>query len=950
VKSLTGTESVATPEQADRVPVGADLLRNSLVLIAASVVSVAMSAWVVVSIRDRFQPVMSDVIDVSFPDYPKETDFWMIALWGVLTVVIGFAALSSRHVRRVSDRASIAVLNRPGVTIALLAGLTPFVSAIVGATVLDPVGAVRAALATGVPLLVAGIVLSFGQMRHQAVGDILIALALSTFGVLAVFTTVVVFAPAFWATWNWSWLMGAAVAVTAITILASWASASVRRMNRVGLTAQCAAPALLLVLIAPLGAATTPALIVVVALLMAVAFVFAARHARHQWRTSGSVVITPLTVVIVAVYLMGVLRMPSGGVPVDEYHWGELLVQWDQMTRYGSTPFESFEPTPGLNGFVYGALNQLLGGGAATFERASQVFAAAVSGLSALLAWRLMGVLVALMVTPAIAALAGAAVSDRFALVALAILVLALPRLWGRPVSWLAIWALTVGANMLFIAGNGVAFGLATAPAAVIQLRNAAKSFRAIRPVDVAVAVAALGILVIQAPTLRGVLRFVASQGADNNLAWGFPMLPTLSRLEAGYTVALDSIRAAGWWMGIPIALALLVTNWRRKEHAGVRLLAATTLLLAAVLTPYVFGRIEGSGLSRAGMATILILGLMLPLTTLGERARLTGGFGDLLIRASALMTAAMIALPMGIAYRGLVPIRPVGGPVLAGAEVGLPGIGDDPAPQSAYLLARADLLRTFLRDGDVFLDMSSHPAFYAYAGQPVPVPVAAAWNMTGRREQQAVVEALKTNPPMLVLPETLAPTGPSWIDPQLRAYRVNRWLLESGYTAWESSGTVFLLSPDATDRATDGMRPLTPEEADAVLIGEYARLGPVYRSWGRSWDALEDSFTPIPTTVESLTDAARVSFAAEAPSPDYAKLELVCPAGTSPGPMLAGWQLADGSRRTVRMPLQPGVSLVPLGAYPSWYERAADRLTLTPGEGCTFADPGSIQMLRLTS
>ena len=461
------------------------------------------------------------------------------------------------------------------------------------------------------------------------------------------------------------------------------------RLTRVALLAQVAVPLLLFVLVAPLGASNSGWLVPAVALVVAALVVLAGRRARNRW-SEAAWPGTPsmATVAVVTAYLAGLLRLPSGGVPTDEYHWGELLVQWDQVTAYGTRPFDDYIPAPGLNGFLYGAVNQVLGGDSITFQRAVQVCTAVLAVLIVVVASRVVGRQVAFLLAPAAAALAGGGVADRFAGVALSALILALPALWRRPLAWLGVWLLLVPCNLLFIPSSGTAFVVASAPAVVVQAVRWLRAWRDSGALDYAVLAGGVLVCGLLAGTLVDLLSFVATQGAANDVAWGLPLLPWQTPAESAYIAALDVIRMAGWWLGIPIAAALVFAGWRNRPQRGLILLAGSTILMAMALSPYVFGRIERSGLSRVGLASILILGLLLPLAVRGIRAPITGAFGRVLVRTSAVIVIAVVGVPAAVMTQGFGPYRPIDGPTVDGTAIGLPNLGTGPAAASRLAAA----------------------------------------------------------------------------------------------------------------------------------------------------------------------------------------------------------------------------------------------------------------------
>jgi hypothetical protein len=485
---------------------------------------------------------------------------------------------------------------------------------------------------------------------------------------------------------------------------------------------------------------------------------------------------------------------------------------------------------------------------------------------------------------------------------------------------------------------------VASAPAAAVQAVRYVRDIRARRVVEHVSLAAAVVLLAVLSPLLRDLLAFVRAQGSGNDLAWGLPLIPELTTVEAGFVAVLDVIRMSGWWLGVPICVAMLVAKGRTGDVGAMRLIALSTILLAVALTPYTFGRIEKSELSRVGLATAFILGLMLPIALGGARAALTGGFGRLLTKSMALFVAVIVGAPALIVNQGLGGFRPAAAPQVDGVTLGLPYLGSGPAAQADSLTLRANILNS-LDAQQSFLDLSSSTAFYYVAGVPVPVPVGAGWNIVTQADQDAAVAAVAQDPPEVVFMGRIDPANPPWWDPQLRTYRLTRWLLESGYRAFDVAGTTVLLSPAAATRADAGFTALSPVEADAKLVSTYPRLAQQYAAWGGSWDSLQERFTPVATTLVESGGQYSMTWQDQGQRPDFLLLDMSCPT-SEPGMATFSWPVA-GVPVQVPIPLIAGASLVPLGAYPSWHLASGRSLTLTPPQGCTVAD--GAQLVRLT-
>ncbi len=145
--------------------------------------------------------------------------------------------------------------------------------------------------------------------------------------------------------------------------------------------------------------------------------------------------------------------------------------------------------------------------------------------------------------------------------------------------------------------------------------------------------------------------------------------------------------------------------------------------------------------------------------------------------------------------------------------------------------------------------------------------------------------------------------------------------------------------------RADDRFRQLTPQEADDRLVGVYPRLGEMFATWGANWSRLETRFDPVASEVEFSESSVIFDAAGADVLPDAVLLAIRCASPPTTAATFA-WSLAGGADQSREVPLQPGVSLVPLGAYPSWAGGPLLEITVSPD--CSIDERTSPQLLRL--
>lgn len=288
------------------------------------------------------------------------------------------------------------------------------------------------------------------------------------------------------------------------------------------------------------------------------------------------------------------------------------------------------------------------------FTRATQLTIVALVAVTMGLLVRLVSPSVALLLVPGVAALAGEGLSDRYVLFGLSVAILAQAPILRRPLTWLGVWLLLSVLNLLFIPTTGVAFLVASLPFVALEVRVALTK-RAIRPGDVVALLVGLAAVALCLPMLGGLARFVIEQGSRNDAAWGQPMFPALPALQSWHFGLLMLMRAGGWWVGVPIAVALALAARRGAARWGLAA-GSSIVLLLMVLTPYAFGRVGPWGLSRSGMVTLVVAGLLIPLVLFRAR-ELTGGLGVLLARIGAAFTAVALGFTLMVFTPGLQPM-----------------------------------------------------------------------------------------------------------------------------------------------------------------------------------------------------------------------------------------------------------------------------------------------------
>lgn len=676
---------------------------------------------------------------------------------------------------------------------------------------------------------------------------------------------------------------------------------------------------------------------------------------------------------------------PPGVSPLlgDDFHTGEILLQWSEV-RAGRFPYTDFIPFPGLIGSVYGWTNDvLLSGLADTFGLARIMVAVFVGTLTGGLLARAVGRRWALALCPAIASLALGS-SDRFFLVLPFLVGLCLPSLRRQPFSWLLTWLVGGIVVVLLMPSGGVGAVLATTPVAIWMawrlLRKSIDSRRlAVSRLELIAGVLVAAVLAVSARLVIAGAETVPVYAAANQLGYGSPWFTDSSRGPVRRLV-FEAVRTSGWWLGIPLVLVLglVAISARRTGSGDGGEVSAPAVFLPAVvlfpvaLVPYAFGRVDPGLFTRITLTSVVMLGVLIPigLALVAGPARATGG--HLLVVAALLSFVAMFSRPVvepsalldrTIATSGvgedLLRELPAGAaqPLVAvvGGSEGLPGVKQVMASGTRLSELRAvrDAVRTFVKPGESYLDLTNRSAFYPLLGLHLPTPVAEPFYMPIEQLQDEVIEALDASPPPLV-----------WIGPalvldgapaSLRSYRVYRWLLENGYRYYSAEGATFLVR---SDRVSGEPRAPGQELAELTVAISRTDVQRLPESWGASSD-LDRRFRTASSSVKQLSGRSVAhlgSFSLDLDNPvrgdeaDFASIDLSC---TGPGRahVRLSWEGDEPiGQRSLTFDARSRV-LVPLGAYPTWLlDGSHQRLvgTVEEGTSCGTLTIGEVRLMRL--
>jgi hypothetical protein len=539
----------------------------------------------------------------------------------------------------------------------------------------------------------------------------------------------------------------------------------------------------------------------------------------------------------------------------DDFHLGEQLLPWQQLTQFGKLPYIDLIPIHGVMPLLRGAINSLFfDGSVATFESASNLLGAGAAAITFLCLFRAGG-----LAPPLLYCLCPATL-DRFYVFGPILLWMTQPRLYRSPVRGLMLGAALMAFALVYNVPVGGALIIGLFPVVIQETARAWRDRAARMRLLVGVTVLLVAVLAIPwaRHTVSGFVGFAAENGVVNTIANDIPWsgIPAVSAPSP--EVITSPLLFAGLKFGwIPIALltiVLLVNAAAARLHSLAR--ARNRLLWAVALSclfmlPWTAGRID-PGMSRTGMFSAYCAAVFLPI--IAVRFQVASRYARMQPTAVFVAIAAVLGLyapetdlvttVKSIALH-LSPVVTVPNDLVrvVGSEHGLPNLG-------ALYMNRAKLdeltsfngaLSNFAGDRGTYFDLTNRQALYAFCRRETLTVYPAAYIAASHQQQEHVLSQLKANPPKIVfVSPALKLDGPQ----SLRSYLLYRYAVLN-FQPCPVRGNVFMLDP-SLDRSHCENIP------DAPLLDEsfsFDNLHGLPSAWGASWSSLEPLFDGRPVS-----------------------------------------------------------------------------------------------------
>lgn len=528
-------------------------------------------------------------------------------------------------------------------------------------------------------------------------------------------------------------------------------------------------------------------------------------------------------------------------IRADDYHFGESILPWWSLYRFGLLPFVDFAPPHGGvdyfdDFFGWAFFDGTSVGNIAAGQRLAYSFSASLIFVP--LAVRF-GALPA-----ALLALLMPLHSPAFAVLVPALTAATSSFLLARPILWSVSWATSCAALLILAPGYGAAFGVASLPLAVwITIASTRENGP---PYLIRLAVTASAWLAVAA--FSGVAAMViaaalyAVDNASVNLAaygsfWNWSWRGVGP--HSGWL--FEAIRTS--WMIVPIlATYRICVLYRAGQFSLISTSPAIVVaILPLIMLSYSMGRIEPASASRPGLMSIFSVLILLPMLfensvrALTSKCIIFGAFIAGYLSFSA--DSATFGFNQNLLKAPSAQLQSVAG------NGDLSSVVID-ADQKIRIETVRRTMDEILRPDETYVDLTGRHALYRYVDRKPPIPTTAPFNLASSGAQLAAVKRLERQPPQAAL---LWADNYNWEGqtPALRTYWLYRYAALR-FVPFERDGIIFGATPDRlpadTQAATVAQR---LDLLDRAFL--HKELSALPRVWGASFEkSLRFKFVPV--------------------------------------------------------------------------------------------------------
>ncbi|MEA5003664.1 MAG: hypothetical protein VB081_09210 [Christensenella sp.] len=618
--------------------------------------------------------------------------------------------------------------------------------------------------------------------------------------------------------------------IVAIAVKARSGEGRKRFSDKLSLLTQFFAPAALLILIThryfldgeifaqPYFSKFKTLVLLVILVLLAVNLVTLIKYAKRKINTIKPLWITTLIVLTVVV----LWNTPSLVINPDGFHTGETEIVWQQIMEFGQAWNTEFVSVLQGLGMMTSGINALLFGGTfATYVFANYTLYIVVAVITMVLLYHIVPqkwlLIIFLIFVPQLL------IINRLYFILPSLLILALPYLTKRPIIWSYVYIGLCLFNLWYQPTYGGAIMVGVLPVWIymlIRARKQGKLFGATAPKQkrntILFLVSIAGILIVCLPYLLSTLHFISSNGTDTVITNGTAFEQTWMNFAAGayggtpLAAFLEIfVKSFGGLLACAFLLFMLVRYVLKEKGHTLRvqglLLTLSAVLIFLIAIPAVYTRIDANGISRVGCMVYIFVIAILPLLCVLYWNRIQHK------RILLVFLAALTLLPVVNTNPGYFSYvqKAVDTTQMTSEEVayhdpevtGIEGLGYTLVPKDGSadnymeeITALTELLdKLEITDEQSYYDTTNENIYYKLSGKKVPGLYAAGLVVPNSALQKDVIERLQQSD----VPVYFFGQKPEFTPISIRAYRVYRYLLESGYELVKYKGSYFLVRGD---------------------------------------------------------------------------------------------------------------------------------------------------------
>ena len=610
------------------------------------------------------------------------------------------------------------------------------------------------------------------------------------------------------------------------------------------------------------GYSLTPGIVAVVTLCIAAGY----WNLFYCYKKTKAIVTKPLNLIPWVSIVGGILFIKAASlgvpnIPIDDYHFGEMLTPWWSLVEYSAVPFWDYAPARGLINYCLGAFSTFFfDGTVATFFVAIPFIYLGILFISFPIISNSIGkgnATIAFLIAPYINF-----VSEIDILVTVFICFLCQKFFTRSPRYWLVSSLLLAMAIILYAPGQGGLAVLAVSPLACIMIHRFYLDFKKSpsQIIPIVIIIIFITLFCFFTPLgkmIFGAIRYALEQSHVNSIANGVSWNRSFNVGDSNPW--LFEFMRASWILVTIFAAMLIIKMCGEKSSPSRNMLLAYAIPIFIITLLYIIraaGRIDPGSPSRLGIASIWAISLLLPILLFsGDKNKRQGKLILLWVSFAGIITPYFGSTQTSLSDLYAVKFNPVYVDAsvlksLSETKTKFPKIGYALADSIHMnrLLTIREFLDKVLEKDETYLDVTSRGAQYFYTGRKQPIESGAIYNLVTEPQQLRAIESLKrVKPPaILISGDNILHDGGG---ASLRSYILYRYLLLlPNYKLVQTESQVWLIREDRLKRLIGlniKSQSSINEDPNSLLnrIFRVPDLRDIPASWGRSYANLSKIF-----------------------------------------------------------------------------------------------------------